>query len=704
MAAGSNPAPPEFDEFPAATHADWLQAAGAALPGAATPESLSTDTLEGLWLRPIYIAGDVAHIQHQHSAPGTSPGVRGGTARARPWLIVQASAQAESSAVNGELRHDLAQGGTAVALLPDEATLRCLDPNLASPEEIGRGGCSLACADDFGAALAGISPGQTPLQLQCGARSLPVAALLLAAFRRRGEDLVALRGAVGADPLAWLARVGSLPAAPETLYDEQAIWLRWCSQHAPALDAIFLDSRVWHEAGANAVQELACTLANGASTLRQMLARGLAVDDVAARMCVSPALGGDFLMELAKLRAARLLWSQMVEAFGGSVAAQGLTLHARTGRRNKSALDCWSNMLRSTQEALCGAIGGCDSLMVEPCDAMLRPANDFARRHARNQQLILQHEVGLARLQDPAGGSWTIEAMTDWLARESWAAFQRIEADGGLLASLRAGSVQREIAAVAQQRAQRNARRADVLVGNNQFAEEREFVPGSDTADSHEFASGRIAQFEARQRTALATVPGLNIDAEIFAILLRAAERGATLTQLADALPDRAGERVTVTPLASQRLARPWEALRANASAHRARGGVAARVYLALTGGGTSLQARVDFVKDFFQAGGFVCETGGPRSLPREAADDAIKAGAPAVVICAPDDAPGELVPDFCARMRERSPQTLLYYAGRPEAGRERELRAAGIEDFVHLRADCLNINRRLQQRTGIVP
>ena len=298
---------------------------------------------------------------------------------------------------------------------------------------------------------------------------------------------------------------------------------------------------VWHEAGANAVQELACSLANGAASVREICARGLSVDAVASRMSLGLALGSDFLMELAKLRAARLLWSQMIEAFGGSAASQHLTLHARTSRRNKSALDPWSNMLRSSQEALVGVIGGCDSLLIEPFDAPLRPASEFSRRHARNQQLILQHEVGLARLQDPASGSWTIEVLTDWLAREAWAAFQQIEACGGLLFSLRSGSIQREIVAVAQQRAQRNARRKDVQVGSNQFADTIDFASDAQAGSPNGSSSGHSAQFASRARSDLPALAAADASAQTFAALLEAAERGATLAQLADALPQDEG-------------------------------------------------------------------------------------------------------------------------------------------------------------------
>ena len=697
-------APPEFDEFKPASHADWQAAARALLPDSATLESLASDTLEGLRLQPLYSAEHSAHIQHQHSMPGAAPGLRGGATHARPWLIVQASRQADPQAANQELRADIATGGTAIALLPDSATLRCLDPDEAPAALVGQGGSSLAEAEDLAAALDGIALDSVPLLLQCGARSLPLPALLLAAIRRSGENLSALHGAVGADPLAWLAMSGSLPAVLESLYDEQAVWTRWCLQHAPGLDTIFLDGAVWHEAGANAVQELACSLANAASSLRQICSCGLTIDEIARRMSLGLALGSDFLMELAKLRAARLLWSQMIEAFGGSAASQRLTLHVRTSRRNKSALDPWSNMLRSSQEALVGVIGGCDSLMIEPFDAPLRQESAFSRRHARNQQLILEHEVGLAKIQDPAGGSWTIEVLTDWLAREAWAAFQRIEAEGGLLAVLRSGSIQREIAAVAQQRAQRNARRQDLQVGSNQYADAVDFVSELQPASPDEFTRRRTAQFARPSRSEFPASRAMNTPTETFAALLEAAERGATLAQLAGALPQEDGERVSVLRLRSQRLAAPWETLRANAAAHRQQGGTAARVSIAVIGEAAALHARTSFVSDFFAVAGFACESEDTCSQALDAAEAAIASGAPAVVICAEDAKYPEMVPPFCKRIRERCPEMTLYLAGRPRDAQENELRAAGIDDFVHLGADCLKLNQTLQQRTGIAP
>ena len=202
-------APPEFDEFSPASHADWQAAARALLPNSASLESLATDTLEGLRLQPLYSAEHSVHIQHQHALPRGAPGLGGGSAQARPWLIVQASRQANPRVANQELRADIANGGTAIALLPDDSTLLCLDPDKAAAGLVGQGGSSLADAGDLAAALDGIALDSVPLLLQCGPRSLPLPALLTAALRRRSEDLGALRGTVGADPLAWLATNGS---------------------------------------------------------------------------------------------------------------------------------------------------------------------------------------------------------------------------------------------------------------------------------------------------------------------------------------------------------------------------------------------------------------------------------------------------------------------------------------------------------------
>ncbi|MCY3946356.1 MAG: methylmalonyl-CoA mutase family protein [Anaerolineaceae bacterium] len=686
----------QFDEFPPATHEDWHQAA-ASLLKTGTPESLSTATLEGLDLGPLYSAEHSAGLQHPEFLPALLPRADAGP---RPWLIVQSSALANPMDVNRELLEGIRQGSNAIQLVPDRDSMSGIGVTRREDAAGSHSGNVLRSADDFALALDSLPLEKTTLLMQCGAHSLPLPALLVAALRQQAADLPDLRGAIGADPLAWLASRGDLPAPVDALYDEQAAWLRWTQECAPGIDAIFLDCCVWHEAGGHAVQEIACSLANATATLRAMLARDIGIEEVAPRVALSIAIGGDVLMELSKMRALRLLWAQMIEAFGGSPACQLPTIHACTGRRNKSALDPWNNMLRSTLEALTGAMGGCDSILLEPFDVTPGPSSDLARRHALNQQHILLHEAGLARTLDPAGGSWTLEVLTDWLAREAWSMFQDIEGRGGLLACLLNGSIQRDFARVAQQRFTRNARREDVQVGSNQFVDDRDFEaidlpesrsdsgPASTNRRPSESDSGNLQEFPRAECS--------------FYTMVKSAEQGAGLEELLQTMSHESVESPRTSPLNVIRLSAPWEALRANASAHQRRGSRAVRVYIALCGEAAPLHARASFVSDFFGAGGFECTVGPARVTGEEAAAAALSAGADLIVLCARDGDYSSAVPVFCKVVKRRQSDALIFLAGRPPAEVEAAWREAGIVDFVYMGADCLSINRSLQQRPGL--
>ena len=667
--------------------------AAASLLRTGTPESLSTATLEGLDLQPLYSPEHSAGLQNPDLLPVLLPRAEAGS---RPWLIVQSSALAAPEDVNRELLEGIRQGSNAIQLFPEDTSFH-RDGETQNGNSLGYGrGNVLASAGDFARVLDSVTVEETALLMQCGPHSLPTPALLVAGLRQLGAAPAELCGAIGADPLAWLATRGSLPASVDALYDEQADWLRWTREHAPRVDAVFLDGCVWHEAGGNALQEIACSLANATATLRALLARDFTVEEVATRMALAVSVGGDILMELAKLRALRLLWSQMIEAFGGSIECQLAKIHARTSRRNKSSLDTWNNMLRSTLEALTGAMGGCDSMLVEPFDAT---SSDLARRHSLNQQHILQHEAGLAHLLDPAGGSWTLEVLTDRLAREAWSMFQDIEGKGGLLACLQKGIIQRDLATVAQQRLARNARRRDVQVGSNQFVDGQDYEAPDLLENGSN--SARASATGGPSRSATGPLPAGPRPDFGFISLVRAAERGATLQRLRQLLPHNSANGPGVTPLNCIRLSAPWEALRANASAHRQRSGRPRGVYLALCGEAARLHARASFVVDFFGAGGIKCTVGPALDSAEDAATAALSAGANVIVLCALDDDYPSALPVFCHVIQKEQPDALIYLAGRPPGEMEAAWRKAGIVDFVHAGADCLSINRSLQRRTG---
>ena len=471
--------------------------------------------------------------------PGSPPYVRGAEAAgylAAPWLVAQEIRVGLPAAFNEALRHDLARGQTAVNLVVDAPTRAGLDPDQAPAEQIGVGGLSLATADDLATALDGLDLAATPILIQAGASALALGALMSAAIRRLGFEPSQLSGCVGSDPLGELMRDGQLPCSLTQAYDEMAELTAWTQANAPALDTLVVDGSPIHEGGGSAVQELAYALAIGVDYLRAMSARGLDVDVVAPRLRFVFAVGGNFFMEVAKLRAARLLWSQIVDAFGGNDEAQKMTIHAHTARWNKTTVDPYVNMLRVTTEAFAGAVGGVGSMAVAPFDDVVRPADEFARRIARNTQLVLQSETNVARVIDPAGGSWYVEQLTDQLARQAWSAFQAIEENGGMLAALEAGTPQSQIAETAAMRDTNLETRRDVLVGTNMYADltETALEAGSLDSEVKAFAAQRQAQIAEVRSASQALAFTAPADAEpgtLLAEAIVAAAAGATLGQ-----------------------------------------------------------------------------------------------------------------------------------------------------------------------------
>lgn len=226
---------------------------------------------------------------------------------------------------------------------------------------------------------------------------MPVLSLILAHVEATGQQVSELRGCIGQDPVAVLLTEGKLPCSLQTAYNAMASMTKWAKDHSPALKTILVQSNPYQDGGGNAVSELAFSLATGVDYLQAMLERGLSIEDVSARMQFSYSIGSDVFMEIAKLRAARMLWSNIVATYGGSTEAQKMTIHARTSAWTKTIYDPYVNMLRSTTEAFSAVIGGADSLHVSAFDEAIRPANEFSRRIARNTQIILQEEAHLAK-------------------------------------------------------------------------------------------------------------------------------------------------------------------------------------------------------------------------------------------------------------------------------------------------------------------
>jgi methylmalonyl-CoA mutase len=703
-----------LQEFPPATCDDWRKIVDTELKGAPFEKRMFSATPEGITLKPIYRREDVAHLAHLHSVPGQPPFVRGSSAAGylqHPWEIsqeIQASSPAE---FNQAARNSLSRGLNALNMVLDKATRHGLDPDWAQAEDVGCGGLSIATVEDLTQALEGIDLEKVSLFVRSGASALPFAVLLAALLRRRKQPASSLRGCVEMDPLGVLSHEGCLPQSLPGAYREMAALTKWAAIHAPNLQTICVHSRAWHESGASAVQELAFTLATAVEYLRELGDRELDANVAAPRARFAITVGENFFMEIAKLRALRLLWSRAVEAFGGDANAQRACLHVRTSHWNKTVYDAHNNILRATVEAFAGVAGGCDSMQVGAFDEVFRAPDDFSQRLARNTQLVLQKECELTQVIDPAGGSWYVESLTAELAARAWSLFQEVEKRGGMGAALAAGFPQETIAPTAAEKIKAVRQRRQSIVGVNQYANAKERAPDVPTAAPEPFHRRRVQQIAAyrtsledaenqRVLAKLAEIIGLK-GVELFEATVEAALAGATLGEIVRAL--RIHDR-PCPPLQAVQLTRPalgFEKLRAASERYALRTGRPPRVFLCNMGELKEHKARADFALGFFAAGGYEVVSAGSFSTPGDAALAFAKSEAPIAVICSTDERYPILVPLLTDAIRAQSPRAILILAGNPLEQMEAH-KKAGIHEFVHFRADAVALLERIHRLLGV--
>ncbi|MBX3745709.1 MAG: acyl-CoA mutase large subunit family protein [Verrucomicrobiae bacterium] len=705
-----------LSEFPPAGYDTWKALVEAELKGAPFERRMVTELVEGIALRPIYRAEDAEGVAHAGSLPGFAPYVRGTRAAGyldQPWEVSQEIAASSPAEFNDAARAGLGRGLTALNMVLDRATRNGADPDWAEASDVGAGGLSLASLDDLDRALEGIDLESTPLFIRSGASGMPVAALLVALARRRGDDVRCLRGCVEVDPLGVLAHEGRLAQSLSGAYREMASLTAWGAAHAPRLQTICVHSRAWHEAGGHAVQELAFALATALEYARAMAGAGLGIDVVAPRLRFAFTVGSRYFVEIAKLRAARLLWARLVSVLGGGMEAQRATLHVRTAHFNKTAFDPYVNLLRTTVEAFAGVLGGCDSMQVGGFDEVIRSPDEFSQRVARNQQLVLREECHLTRVIDPAGGSWYVEWLTDALARRAWELFQEVEKRGGMAEAMRSGWPQLEVARVAQGRLQAVARRRESVVGTNVYAQVGEKALGAVETDRATFHRRRVREVtdvrtaaEGQHQMVLDRLAGVlgQSEAALFQACSEAVEAGATLGEVTRAVRIEDQLETPITPVCLVRLAEGFERVRRAVEVRAAEGeGRRPAVFLANFGPLKQHKARADFARGFLEAGGFkVISPAGFRTA-EEAAAAGDAAGVEAVCLCSTDETYPEWVPAFMAVWRARRPGVPVLLAGHPSEQVE-ALKAAGVEDFIHLRADALEVLKRLAARLGVAP
>ncbi|ANP50084.1 methylmalonyl-CoA mutase [Streptomyces griseochromogenes] len=508
-------------EFPDATHEQWqrlvegvLRKSGKEVSGTAAEDALSTTLEDGLRTRPLYTARDGAP---DPGLPGFAPFVRGGRPEGNTtggWDVRQRHA----APVDGAVLADLENGVTSLWLL------------------VGQGGIPVS---GIARALDGVYLDLAPVVLDAGRDVEAAAAELLRLYEDRSIDPKAVRGNLGADPLGHEARTGTpLDFAPVA-----ALAAR-CAERYPGLRALTVDALPYHEAGGSAAQELGASLATGVAYLRELTEAGLTVEAACAQLEFRYAATADQFLTIAKLRAARRLWARVAEV-SGAPGAGAQVQHAVTSPVMMTRRDPWVNMLRTTVATLAAGVGGADSVTVLPFDHALGLPDAFSRRIARNTSTILVEESHLARVIDPAGGSWYVERLTDELAQAAWEFFRTIERDGGQAAVLRSGRIRTDLATTWAERSKKLAKRREPITGVSEFP-------------------------------LLAEKP---------------VEREAAPEPPSGGLP-----RV--------RRDEAYEALRARSDAHLAATGSRPRIFLATLGPAAAYTARATFAANLFQAGG----------------------------------------------------------------------------------------------------
>lgn len=712
MKPASQSAPgPLLAEFPTASQDDWRQLVEKELKGAPFETKMFTRTAEGITLRPLYTRADAANLPHSRSLPGFAPFVRGSSASgyvAKSWEVSQEIACADSAAFNLAARQSIDRGLHALNIVLDRATRNGFDPDWAREENVGLGGLSIASCDDLDRALEGIRLDETSLFIRSGASALPFAALLFALARRRGFGPEELRGCIEMDPIGVLAHEGKLPQSLDGAWLEMATLTEWARQHAPQLKTICIHSRAWHEGGANAVQELAFTVATGVEYLRRLDALGLPVNDTAPRMRFAITVGANFFLEIAKIRALRMLWARVVSAAGGDAEAQKASIHIRTSLWNKTKVDPYNNLLRSTVEAFAGVLGGCDSMQVGAFDEVLREPDDFSRRIARNTQLVLQRECDLNHVVDPVGGSWYVETLTAELANLAWSAFQDIEKSGGIVAAMQVGIPQKATADSAVAKVREVTSRRASIVGVSIYADPSQKPLEVPSSDASAFQSRRAREIAAH-RTSLDDSQNailLDLLAKILSVqgparldaCIEAVLAGATLGEITRAL--RAGDSpcAKVVPVCTTRVAAPLEALRAAMDRHP---GGPATVFLCNMGPLKEHKARADFSCGFFAVGGYEAVSPAGFATPEDAVAAFLASGSEVAVICSTDDHYTALVPPIAAGIRTKKPNATLILAGYPQDQIETH-RKFGVDEFIHLCADLLEVLSKLHAKLGI--
>ena len=636
-----------FSTFPPVTKAEWEERIMADLKGADYQKKLVWKTSEGFDVKPYYRDEDTQGIGTLNVLPGEFPFVRGNNTRSNDW----------------EIRQDIETDDET------EANRLAVDAIKRGATGIGMVAADLETEQDVASLLKGINPAEVAIHFGA-APSYPELLRNVAAYAKAHKLPVdKMKGSFDFDPISYLLLNGDFWKSEKSDLGQVATMIKLGKENLPAMKMVNVNGHYFNSAGATIAEELGFSLASGNEYLAQATAAGLSVDDAAQRMMFSFGIGSNYFMEIARLRAARMLWAKIVEQYKpASDASMQMYIHSTTSAWNKTLFDPYVNLLRSTTEAMSAVIGGTQSLSILPFDTFYKDPDEFSTRLARNQQIILKEEVYLDKVVDPSAGSYYIENLTQLIAEAAWKVFLQVEEKGGMVEAVKAGFVQEIIEKSAAQRLEDIANRRLIQLGTNQYPNLNEEMLGQiHFAEEDEELEEEIYADE-----------DMEIDEE-----------------------DEDEAPSTYKKLVLFGGSDAFDQLRLATEQFVEEGNKKPAVFLFNIGNLAMRKARAMFTTNFFGCAGYeILDNSGFQTVD-EGVEAAKASNAEIVVICSSDDEYATLGAEIATKLKAANKEIILVVAGYPKEILD-TLKQAGVEEFIHVRSNLLQTLESFQEKLGI--
>ncbi|UWQ59700.1 methylmalonyl-CoA mutase [Leisingera caerulea] len=484
---------------------EWRALAEKELRGRAV-DDLNWQTLEGIEVKPLYTEDDTKDLPHMGTLPGFGPFTRGVKATmyaGRPWTIRQYAGFSTAEESNAFYRRNLAAGQQGVSVAFDLATHRGYDsdhPRVVG--DVGKAGVAIDSVEDMKILFDGIPLDKVSVSMTMNGAVIPVLASFIVAGEEQGHDKSLLAGTIQNDILKEFMVRNTYIYPPKPSMRIISDIIEYTSNEMPKFNSISISGYHMQEAGANLVQELAYTIADGREYVRAALDAGMDVDKFAGRLSFFFAIGMNFFMEIAKLRAARTLWHRVMTEFGAkSERSKMLRTHCQTSGVSLQEQDPYNNVIRTAYEAMSAVLGGTQSLHTNALDEAIALPTDFSARIARNTQLVLQEETGVTNVVDPLAGSYYIESLTNELVEKAWALMEEVEEMGGMTKAVESGMPKLRIEESAARRQAMIDRGEEVVVGVNKYRKDKEDPIDILDVDNHAVREAQIARLETMRKT-----------------------------------------------------------------------------------------------------------------------------------------------------------------------------------------------------------